>query len=1325
MSRYQNKNKSSHAVSLETTKRMSMRRQLDESANYEDISGGRYCHGNNNKRPIPPSNEARIKRQKIMQSSGRSTVTTATATTTHAESSANKMGYYASNINNLNNNYASSTVNSQNAYTRSASFIHNNNNNVNKFNSKDKGIALFNNGTNRKPATKVDAIPLPGEIVEVKDSDSEEDVPHTSKAKNSKYANGHTTLINNLPSYMVDGTSNRGYSTQHYAKLEPSNSYSRNDVDWSNVQRGSKQTNTADSEDKSSSNANGDFERLQREIEEVTRVHTKCTVMDEEKVNLSHFTLIRVLGTGAYGKVFLVRKNGGDDDEKLYAMKVLKKDTVVQKKKTAEHTTTERQVLEAIQQSPFLVGLHYAFQTDSKLYLVLDYVSGGELFTHLYKAEHFSEATVKIYIAEVVLALEHLHKLGIIYRDIKLENILLDGQGHIVLADFGLSKIFSSGSDHRAHSFCGTLEYMAPEIIRAGPGGHDLAVDWWSVGVLTYELLTGASPFTVVEQQNSQSDISRRIQKVDPVLPPTLGETVKDFILKMLHKDPKKRLGGNKKCASDIKNHPFFRGINWNELKSKRRKAPFKPTLNGDEDTQNFSEEFTKQPVIDSPAAVPVNTHRLFRGYSYVAPQHLRRRLSIKSTAAFPVEYLNAPITDPPLAPETLILKRLISTGSFGKCYTTVYNNQIYAIKVIPEAKYRPSEVDALISCGQDGHKSIAQYVATYRKGSDIWIVQEYVPGYELAERIANHEYSFDELKCCDIFKQLIDAVRHIHEKRYIHGDLKMENIIFAGDDMDQIKLVDFGAACYNSKRNKWNDVPRYTVDYAPPEALQHPEYATYSASFDIWCLGATLYSIFMGHTPFRHGRTDRHVNIGTLKQRILEDEVFTYTHRWNQASLELRNLVLRCLQKDIAKRPTLEQIFQHPWLQIRTKLATPSLSRAISPPNCSVYVADTNRNRHYTAEVQKPEKGLRKANKRGTLPRNILAARNNTCDEKVATASESMDRRDIVAGNVGKREQRQSYQQRCHERQMAKSLFVSSKASTENVISGSEARTINNASGRMLRSRYKSGAQAIVITKSYAVNQNGSVKTIQCSYKDPDNVLEDFCGFDDSFVPYIVPIVNSNKEVRLNNYNRVASGNAAESRSEFPAQMKDNGNQAKIVHTESTTGKRSELEATSLVVDNDIFKIPTMIKSRNLSLRPTSRKPFTNHFKRSFSCILVKCLAEDCSEDFFGNEESKNVRGRIRVKAKCRVFSFLLYYTQNTLRHFKIQRRVYKKPTDVALAQTTLNRLNTHISEENASQLRRIKKHEIRTPTPRSALLPIRIQPSRSARQRSSYYCQ
>ena len=165
---------------------------------------------------------------------------------------------------------------------------------------------------------------------------------------------------------------------------------------------------------------------------------------------MDDFDLLKVLGTGAYGKVFLARKKTGMDKGQLFAMKVLKKATIVQKRKTTEHTKTERQVLATIRQSPFLVTMHYAFQTPSKLHLVLDYINGGELFTHLYQREKFTENEVRIYIGEIVLALEHLHKVnrhfdllilvtnpqylqnGIIYRDIKLENILLDGEGHIV-----------------------------------------------------------------------------------------------------------------------------------------------------------------------------------------------------------------------------------------------------------------------------------------------------------------------------------------------------------------------------------------------------------------------------------------------------------------------------------------------------------------------------------------------------------------------------------------------------------------------------------------------------------------------------------------------------------------------------------------------------------------------------------------------------------------------------------------------------------------------------------------------------------------------------
>uniref|UniRef100_A0A1B0FE26 Protein kinase domain-containing protein n=1 Tax=Glossina morsitans morsitans TaxID=37546 RepID=A0A1B0FE26_GLOMM len=537
-----------------------------------------------------------------------------------------------------------------------------------------------------------------------------------------------------------------------------------------------------------------------------------------------------------------------------------------------------------------------------------------------------------------------------IYRDIKLENILLDSEGHILLTDFGLSKRFSSHPEHRAYTVCGTPEYMAPEIIRGG--GYGYAVDWWSIGALTCELLTNTSPFPAEEENNSPSDILRRIDEMDPVLPPTLDETTRDFLLKMLNKDPQKRL------SEHVKKHAFFYGIDWTDLKNKNQEAPFKPILHDGDDTQNFSEEFTNQPLLDSPAEVLHNANSLFRSYSYVAPQHLCGRLATKHLATFPVAYLNKPISDPPSAPETLLLERLISSGSFGTCCTAICNNQTYAVKIIPDSKYRPSEVDALISCAHDDHKSIAQYVATYRKGSDIWLVQEYVPGDEVAERIANREYNFDEVKCRAIFKQLIDAVKHIHEKRFIHGDLKLENIIFTDDETDQIKLVDFGAArqvysmqtsskhlllllsniyyniphyifSYTTNRSMWNDVPRYTIDYAPPEALQHAEYATYSASFDIWCLGAILYTMFMGHTPFRRERAERCVDAATLKQRILHDEIFTCADRWNEASSELRNLIGSCLEKDITKRATMQEILLHPWLKINARQANSNLSRA------------------------------------------------------------------------------------------------------------------------------------------------------------------------------------------------------------------------------------------------------------------------------------------------------------------------------------------------------------------------------------------------------------
>uniref|UniRef100_A0A3Q0SN10 non-specific serine/threonine protein kinase n=1 Tax=Amphilophus citrinellus TaxID=61819 RepID=A0A3Q0SN10_AMPCI len=342
-----------------------------------------------------------------------------------------------------------------------------------------------------------------------------------------------------------------------------------------------------------------------------------------ERVGIENFELLKVLGTGAYGKVFLVRKVSGHDAGKLYAMKVLKKATIVQKAKTAEHTRTERQVLEHIRQSPFLVTLHYAFQTETKLHLILDYVNGGELFTHLVQRVRFKEQEVALYSGEIVLALEHLHKLGIVYRDLKLENILLDSNGHIVLTDFGLSKEFDQVE--RAFSVCGTIEYMAPEIVEGGESGHDKAVDWWSLGVLMYELLTGGSPFTVDGDENSHTDIAKRIAKKDPPFPKDMGPLAKDLIQRLLIKDPKKRLGSGPSGAENVKKHPFYQ-VDVIDLAAKKVPAPFKPVIRDELDVSNFADEFTEMDPTYSPAALPQNCDRIFQGYSFMAPSILFKR---------------------------------------------------------------------------------------------------------------------------------------------------------------------------------------------------------------------------------------------------------------------------------------------------------------------------------------------------------------------------------------------------------------------------------------------------------------------------------------------------------------------------------------------------------------------------------------------------------------------------------------------------------------------------------------------------------------------------
>jgi len=326
------------------------------------------------------------------------------------------------------------------------------------------------------------------------------------------------------------------------------------------------------------------------------------------------FELRKVLGKGGYGKVFQVRKCTGDDKGKIFAMKVLKKATIVRNSKDTAHTKAERNILEAVKH-PFIVDLLYAFQTKGKLYLILEYLSGGELFMHLEREGIFIEETAWFYVAEITLALEHLHRQGIIYRDLKPENILLDAQGHVKLTDFGLCKE-SIDESTVTHTFCGTIEYMAPEILTRS--GHGKAVDWWSLGALMYDMLTGAPPFTA---ENRKKTIEK-ILKGKLNLPPYLTPDARDLMRKLLKRQICQRLGSGVADADPIKAHPFFKHIKWADAIARKLDPPFKPMLASEDDTSQFDTNFTSQAPVDSPCgnSLSESVNLVFQGFTYVAP---------------------------------------------------------------------------------------------------------------------------------------------------------------------------------------------------------------------------------------------------------------------------------------------------------------------------------------------------------------------------------------------------------------------------------------------------------------------------------------------------------------------------------------------------------------------------------------------------------------------------------------------------------------------------------------------------------------------------------
>jgi len=288
---------------------------------------------------------------------------------------------------------------------------------------------------------------------------------------------------------------------------------------------------------------------------------------------LSDLVMRETLGTGTFGRVRLCQYEKSGE---FYAIKILKKSEVVRMRQV-EHVLSEKSVLEEIAH-PFIVNLVATFSNDTRLFMVLEYIVGGELFSHLRKAGKFPPDVSKFYAAEIVLAFEYLHSKDIVYRDLKPENLLLDSRGHVRITDFGFAKRVTD----RTFTLCGTPEYLAPEIIQNT--GHGKAVDWWALGILIYEMMVGYPPF----YDESPAKIYEKILEARVAFPRWVDSRAKDLVKGLLQADATKRVGNLRKGTADVKKHRWFSGVDWDLLYARRIPAPIPIRVSADGDSRYY-----------------------------------------------------------------------------------------------------------------------------------------------------------------------------------------------------------------------------------------------------------------------------------------------------------------------------------------------------------------------------------------------------------------------------------------------------------------------------------------------------------------------------------------------------------------------------------------------------------------------------------------------------------------------------------------------------------------------------------------------------------------
>ncbi|NWZ23375.1 KPCT kinase, partial [Asarcornis scutulata] len=339
----------------------------------------------------------------------------------------------------------------------------------------------------------------------------------------------------------------------------------------------------------------------QRQVQQEVQVQLKLTIED--------FVLHKMLGKGSFGKVFLAELKSTDQ---YFAVKALKKDVVLMDD-DVECTMVEKRVLSLAWEHPFLTHVFCTFQTKENLFFVMEYLNGGDLMFHIQNCHKFDLPRATFYAAEIICGLQFLHSKGIIYRDLKLDNVLLDNEGHIKIADFGMCKENMFG-DAKTSTFCGTPDYIAPEILLGQK--YNTSVDWWSFGVLLYEMLIGQSPF----HGQDEEELFQSIRMDNPFYPRWLDKDAKDILVKLFVREPERRLGSK----GNIRQHAFFREINWEALEERRIEPPFKPRVKSPSDCSNFDKEFlNEKPRLSCADRALINSmdQNMFRNFSFVNPK--------------------------------------------------------------------------------------------------------------------------------------------------------------------------------------------------------------------------------------------------------------------------------------------------------------------------------------------------------------------------------------------------------------------------------------------------------------------------------------------------------------------------------------------------------------------------------------------------------------------------------------------------------------------------------------------------------------------------------